>query len=102
MSIREESLLWQLIDGDCTPEERRQIEQMLSNDPALAREYEKMKQLHQGLIDLHRPSGNSPGTDLGEPSNSLNFQQIFLSVILPGSLAGLAVYNLLLIIQLFA
>jgi len=102
MSIREESLLWQLIDGDCTPEERRQIEKMLSNDPALAREYEKMKRLHRGLIDAYRPTGNSPGNDFGESINRLNFQQLFLSVLLPGSLAGLAVYNLLLIIQFFA
>ena len=58
MSLQEETMLWKYIDGDCSVQERRAIEAMLEEDPALANSLAMLQQIHHGmqLMDLEKPS----------------------------------------------
>ncbi len=52
MTVEKEMLLWKKIDGECTPEEERLVDDLLENNPEFRAEYESMLEMHHGFKQL--------------------------------------------------
>lgn len=52
MSLREETLLWQFIDGECSPEEAQQVCRMLETNQELQIAFDKLLRMHEQLQSL--------------------------------------------------
>ena len=55
---KKEDLIWDYLDGTCTPEERIMVDQKLANDPAFHQLFLQSQALHKNLqqIEVETPS----------------------------------------------
>ena len=58
MNTSDQQIIWKYIDGDCSPEEIREVEQKMATDPAFKAELEERKKLQQAFqaMETEEPS----------------------------------------------
>jgi anti-sigma factor RsiW len=57
-------LLSAYLDGEVTPQERKQVQQWLDNDPEIKKIYLQLRQLHDGIGNLAAPVPNTSGEQI--------------------------------------
>ena len=90
MSLREETLLWQFIDGECSPEEAQQVCRMLETNQELQIAFQKLMRLHQMMQSMGNKGSERPMSSFNEtniPSsneNGTNWSNHFHAAIILG------------------